>query len=139
MHDLHLINNKYNLFSWTHVSRLRAQMESIEIFLYCSCLPFFLERSLRPSTRYARDGRIGRTRLAGPAGGRAMLSNLRSIFHSRNSFAIQFSNVLLCWTCHRRERPDRFWNFPLQTHPPRILLLLRSNQRVAENGHCTID
>jgi len=79
--------------------RLRVQMGSIEsIFPYWSCISSFLKRSpCDRITEYARDGRIGRTRLAGPAGRRATLSNLRSIFHSRNSFAIQFSDM--CTTC----------------------------------------
>lgn len=50
-----LINNKYNLFSWTYVSKLRAQMESIEIFFYRRCLSFFLERSLYDRVRDMRE------------------------------------------------------------------------------------
>ncbi|XP_011058083.1 PREDICTED: uncharacterized protein LOC105148200 [Acromyrmex echinatior] len=62
------------------------------------CISSFLKRSPYDRvTKYARDRRIGRTRLAGPAGRRTTLSNLRSIFHSRNSFAIQFSDM--CTTC----------------------------------------
>lgn len=96
--DRYLVHKKYNLFTWTHTSLgYVLRWKVLKVFSFIAVASFSSSRDLceTVSTGYARDGRIGRTRLAGPAGGRATLSNLRSIFHSRNSFAIQFSNVLL--------------------------------------------
>jgi len=102
-----MLHNKYNIFIWTHISKLRYSDEKYWKYFPLLLLPLLpQEISVQPSTRYARDGRIGRTRLASPTGERAALSNLRSIFHSRNipslyNFPMYY---LLCWTASEETR-----------------------------------